>query len=203
MIALLIGVVSGDVPVKLAFSGFTSDVVVIIASALVVSTAIARSGAVELVLRPLLGTLKTARTQVPVLAGVTGLLSMATNILDGAHTREKFEAAAVVLLRYIEDDSDGFRILVRDSHPASGSGTFGSLMGTPIINQPQVAILAVGAIKKRPVVLETAEGDAIVIRHMMYLSLSYDHRVVDGSLGATFLSAVARELEQFQMDRQF
>ncbi len=82
-------------------------------------------------------------------------------------------------------------------------GTFGSLMGTPIINQPQVAILAVGAIKKRPVVLETAEGDAIVIRHMMYLSLSYDHRVVDGSLGATFLSAVARELEQFQMDRQF
>ncbi len=82
-------------------------------------------------------------------------------------------------------------------------GTFGSLMGTPIINQPQVAILAVGAIKKRPVVLETSEGDAIVIRHMMYLSLSYDHRVVDGSLGATFLSAVARELEQFPPDREF
>jgi 2-oxoglutarate dehydrogenase E2 component (dihydrolipoamide succinyltransferase) len=82
-------------------------------------------------------------------------------------------------------------------------GTFGSLMGTPIINQPQVAILAVGAIKKRPVVLETPEGDAIVIRHMMYLSLSYDHRVIDGSLGATFLSAVARELEQFPSDRQF
>jgi 2-oxoglutarate dehydrogenase E2 component (dihydrolipoamide succinyltransferase) len=82
-------------------------------------------------------------------------------------------------------------------------GTFGSLMGTPIINQPQVAILAVGAIKKRPVVLETAEGDAIVIRHMMYLSLSYDHRIIDGSLGATFLSAVARELEQFPMDREF
>ncbi len=82
-------------------------------------------------------------------------------------------------------------------------GTFGSLMGTPIINQPQVAILAVGAIKKRPVVLETPEGDAIVIRHMMYLSLSYDHRIIDGSLGATFLSAVARELEQFPMDREF
>ena len=82
-------------------------------------------------------------------------------------------------------------------------GTFGSLMGTPIINQPQVAILAVGAIKKRPVVLETPEGDAIVIRHMMYLSLSYDHRVIDGSLGATFLSAVARELEQFPSDREF
>jgi len=81
-------------------------------------------------------------------------------------------------------------------------GTFGSLMGTPIINQPQVAILAVGAIKKRPVVLETAEGDAIVIRHMMYISLSYDHRIVDGSLGATFCSAVARELENFSPDRQ-
>ena len=82
-------------------------------------------------------------------------------------------------------------------------GTFGSLMGTPIINQPQVAILAVGAIKKRPVVLETPEGDAIVIRHMMYLSLSYDHRIIDGSLGATFLSAVAREMEQFPSDREF
>ncbi|MBS1659815.1 MAG: 2-oxo acid dehydrogenase subunit E2 [Bacteroidetes bacterium] len=82
-------------------------------------------------------------------------------------------------------------------------GSFGSLMGTPIINQPQVAILAVGAIKKRPVVLETPEGDAIVIRHMMYLSLSYDHRIVDGSLGATFCSAVARELENFPLDRTF
>ena len=82
-------------------------------------------------------------------------------------------------------------------------GTFGSLMGTPIINQPQVAILAVGAIKKRPVVLETSEGDAIVIRHMMYLSLSYDHRIVDGSLGATFLSAVARELENFPVNREW
>jgi len=81
-------------------------------------------------------------------------------------------------------------------------GSFGSLMGTPIINQPQVAILAVGAIKKRPVVLETPEGDAIVIRHMMYLSLSYDHRIVDGSLGATFCSAVARELENFTPDRE-
>jgi 2-oxoglutarate dehydrogenase E2 component (dihydrolipoamide succinyltransferase) len=80
-------------------------------------------------------------------------------------------------------------------------GTFGSLMGTPIINQPQVAILAVGAIKKRPVVLETPDGDAIVIRHMMYLSLSYDHRIVDGSMGATFCSAVARELENFALDR--
>lgn len=80
-------------------------------------------------------------------------------------------------------------------------GTFGSLMGTPIINQPQVAILAVGAIKKRPVVVETPAGDSIAIRHMMYLSMSYDHRIVDGSLGATFLTAVAKELESFDPER--
>lgn len=80
-------------------------------------------------------------------------------------------------------------------------GTFGSLMGTPIINQPQVAILAVGSIKKRPVVLETDAGDVIAIRHMMYLSLSYDHRIVDGSLGAGFLTAVANELEAFDPTR--
>ncbi len=82
-------------------------------------------------------------------------------------------------------------------------GTFGSLLGTPIINRPQVAILAVGAIKKRPVVVESALGDSIAIRHMMYLSMSYDHRVVDGSLGATFLTAVAKELENFDADRDF
>ena len=76
-------------------------------------------------------------------------------------------------------------------------GTFGSLMGTPIINQPQVAIMAAGAIKKRPVVIETPQGDSIAIRHMMYLSMSYDHRIVDGSLGATFVTAVAKELENF------
>lgn len=81
-------------------------------------------------------------------------------------------------------------------------GTFGSLMGTPIINQPQVAILAVGAIKKRPVVIESAQGDSIAIRHMMYLSMSYDHRIIDGSLGATFLTAVARELEHFDPLRE-
>lgn len=80
-------------------------------------------------------------------------------------------------------------------------GTFGSLMGTPIINQPQVAIMALGAIKKRPMVLETKDGDVIAIRHMMYLSLSYDHRIVDGSLGASFLTAVANELEAFDPSR--
>ncbi len=82
-------------------------------------------------------------------------------------------------------------------------GTFGSLMGTPIINQPQVAILAIGAIKKRPVVVETKQGDSIAIRHMMYLSLSYDHRIVDGSLGATFLTAIANEMENFDVNRSF
>jgi 2-oxoglutarate dehydrogenase E2 component (dihydrolipoamide succinyltransferase) len=82
-------------------------------------------------------------------------------------------------------------------------GTFGSLMGTPIINQPQVAILAVGAIKKRAVVLETPDGDTIGIRHMMYLSLSYDHRIVDGSIGASFLTAVAKEFEKWDINKQW
>ena len=80
-------------------------------------------------------------------------------------------------------------------------GTFGSLMGTPIINQPQVAIMAVGLIKKRPVVIETEQGDSIAIRHMMYISLSYDHRIIDGALGSTFLNAVAKELENFDPKR--
>ncbi len=82
-------------------------------------------------------------------------------------------------------------------------GTFGSLMGTPIINQPQVAILAVGAIKKRAVVIESAEGDTIGIRHMMYLSLSYDHRIVDGSIGASFLTAVAKEFENWDLNKHW
>jgi 2-oxoglutarate dehydrogenase E2 component (dihydrolipoamide succinyltransferase) len=80
-------------------------------------------------------------------------------------------------------------------------GSFGSIMGTPIINQPQVAIMAVGAIKKRPVVIETEQGDSIAIRHMMYISLSYDHRIIDGALGSTFLNAVAKELENFDSSR--
>ena len=79
-------------------------------------------------------------------------------------------------------------------------GTFGNLMGTPIINQPQVAIMACGIIKKKPVVLETDSGDVIAIRHMMYLSLSYDHRVVDGSLGGQFVKKVADYLESFDIN---
>lgn len=81
-------------------------------------------------------------------------------------------------------------------------GTFGNVMGTPIINQPQVAILALGAIRKKPAVIETPEGDTIGIRHMMFLSLSYDHRVVDGSLGGSFLRRIADYLENFDGNRQ-
>src|SRR5690606_33948248 len=83
----------------------------------------------------------------------------------------------------------------------SNVGTFGSLMGTPIINQPEVAILALGIIKKRPEVIETDKGDEIAIRSMMYLSLSFDHRVVDGYLGGSFLRRVADYFEQFDSDR--
>jgi 2-oxoglutarate dehydrogenase E2 component (dihydrolipoamide succinyltransferase) len=78
-------------------------------------------------------------------------------------------------------------------------GTFGNLMGTPIINQPQVAIMACGVIKKKPAVLETEYGDVIAIRHMMFLSLSYDHRVVDGALGGQFVRKVADYLEKFDL----
>ena len=81
-------------------------------------------------------------------------------------------------------------------------GTFGNVMGTPIINQPQVAILAVGAIRKKPAVMETEYGDVIAVRQMMFLSLSYDHRVVDGLLGGSFLRKVADYLEQFDTNRE-
>ena len=80
-------------------------------------------------------------------------------------------------------------------------GTFGNVMGTTIINQPQVAILAVGAIKKKPAVVETEMGDFIAIRHLMYMSLSYDHRIVDGYLGGSFLRKVADFLEGFNKNR--
>lgn len=81
-------------------------------------------------------------------------------------------------------------------------GTFGNLMGTPIINQPQVAILATGAIVKKPAVIETEYGDVIGIRHFMYLSHSYDHRVVDGALGGMFVKRVADYLENWDIDRE-
>ncbi|NER14920.1 2-oxo acid dehydrogenase subunit E2 [Leptobacterium flavescens] len=84
----------------------------------------------------------------------------------------------------------------------SNVGTFGSLMGTPIINQPEVAILALGIIKKRAEVISTEKGDEIAIRSMMYLSLSFDHRVVDGYLGGSFLRKVGDYLEEFDENRQ-
>lgn len=88
------------------------------------------------------------------------------------------------------------------TYTVTNVGTFGNVMGTPIINQPQVAILALGAIRKMPAVIETPEGDFIGIRHKMFLSHSYDHRVVDGSLGGQFVRRVADYLEQFDVNRE-
>jgi 2-oxoglutarate dehydrogenase E2 component (dihydrolipoamide succinyltransferase) len=88
------------------------------------------------------------------------------------------------------------------TYTVTNVGTFGNVMGTPIINQPQVAILALGAIRKIPAVIETPEGDAIAIRHKMFLSHSYDHRVVDGALGGMFIKRVAEYLENWNIDRE-
>jgi 2-oxoglutarate dehydrogenase E2 component (dihydrolipoamide succinyltransferase) len=87
------------------------------------------------------------------------------------------------------------------TYTVTNVGTFGNVMGTPIINQPQVAILALGAIRKVPAVIETPDGDFIGIRHKMFLSHSYDHRVVDGALGGMFVKRVADYLEQFDVNR--
>ncbi|SFG33798.1 dihydrolipoamide acetyltransferase family protein [Pontibacter chinhatensis] len=91
--------------------------------------------------------------------------------------------------------------LAGGTYTISNVGSFGNVMGTPIIMQPQVAIMAVGAIKKKPAVIETPEGDLIGIRHFMFLSHSYDHRVVDGSLGGMFVRRVADYLEQFDVNQ--
>lgn len=88
------------------------------------------------------------------------------------------------------------------TYTISNVGSFGNVMGTPIIMQPQVAILAVGAITKKPAVVETPTGDVIAIRHKMFLSHSYDHRVVDGSLGGMFVKRVADYLEEFNLDTE-
>ncbi|MES2620450.1 MAG: dihydrolipoamide acetyltransferase family protein [Bacteroidota bacterium] len=87
------------------------------------------------------------------------------------------------------------------TYTVSNVGTFGNVMGTPVILQPQVAILATGATKKKPVVIETPEGDTIGIRHMMFLSHSYDHRIIDGSIGGSFVRKVADYLEGFDVNR--
>ncbi len=89
------------------------------------------------------------------------------------------------------------------TYTVTNVGSFGNVMGTPIINQPQVAILALGAIRKVPAVIETPEGDFIGIRHKMFLSHSYDHRVVDGALGGQFVRRVADYLEEFDPEREF
>lgn len=89
------------------------------------------------------------------------------------------------------------------TYTVTNVGTFGNVMGTPIINQPQVAILALGAIRKVPAVIETPEGDFIGIRYKMFLSHSYDHRVVDGALGGMFVKRVAEYLEQFDPNKEF
>jgi 2-oxoglutarate dehydrogenase E2 component (dihydrolipoamide succinyltransferase) len=87
------------------------------------------------------------------------------------------------------------------TYSVSNVGSFGSIMGTPIIPLPQVGILALGAIRKKPAVIETPDGDLIGIRHKMILSHSYDHRVIDGALGGLFVKRVAEYLEGFDPDR--
>jgi 2-oxoglutarate dehydrogenase E2 component (dihydrolipoamide succinyltransferase) len=98
--------------------------------------------------------------------------------------------------KLVPDDISG------GTYTVTNVGTFGNVMGTPIINQPQCAILALGAIRKKPAVIETAEGDYIGIRHMMFLSHAYDHRVVDGALGGSFVRRVADYLESFDPERE-
>ncbi len=115
---------------------------------------------------------------------VSGLARKAANMADRARNKE------------LQPDE-----LQGGTFTVTNIGSLGSLMGTPIINQPQVGILATGAIQKRPVVVENDDlGDAISVRHMMYLSLSYDHRIIDGAMGASFLQRVVAELESFSED---
>ncbi|CAM3275803.1 Dihydrolipoyllysine-residue acetyltransferase component of pyruvate dehydrogenase complex [Aequorivita lipolytica] len=114
-------------------------------------------------------------------------LAESTNELVGKARDNKLKA----------DDTKGSTFTI------SNVGTFGSLMGTPIINQPEAAILATGIIKKRAEVMERKDGDTIEIRQMMYLSLSFDHRIVDGYLAGSFLRRIADYMEQFDMERTF
>ncbi len=107
-----------------------------------------------------------------------------------------------VLASKARDNNLGADDIKGSSFTISNVGTFGSVMGTPIINQPEVAILALGIIKKRPEVITTDKGDDIAIRSMMYLSLSFDHRVVDGFLGGSFVRRVADYFEQFDTNRK-
>lgn len=121
------------------------------------------------------------------------------------NANEKDFAALAKDVNYLAESSRNNKLKPDDvkgsTFTISNVGTFGSLMGTPIINQPEVAILALGIIKKRPEVISTPKGDEIAIRSMMYLSLSFDHRVVDGFLGGSFLRRVGDYLEQFDTSK--
>ncbi len=120
-------------------------------------------------------------------------------VVKNANEKSLFELAKIV--NHLAESSRNNKLKPEEiqgsTFTISNVGTFGSLMGTPIINQPEVAILAIGIIKKRPEVITTEKGDEIAIRSMMYLSLSFDHRVVDGFLGGSFLRKVGDYLEQF------
>lgn len=122
-------------------------------------------------------------------------------VVRNANEKNLFELAKAV--NHLADSSRNNKLkpdeVQGSTFTISNVGTFGSLMGTPIINQPEVAILAFGIIKKRPEVITTTKGDEIAIRSMMYLSLSFDHRVVDGFLGGSFLRKVGDYLEQFDI----
>ena len=136
-------------------------------------------------------------------------IGMATALPNGnlivpvvRNANEKDLVALATDVNYLADASRNNKLKPEEiqgsTFTISNVGTFGSLMGTPIINQPEVAILALGIIKKRPEVITTEKGDEIAIRSMMYLSLSFDHRVVDGFLGGSFLRKIGDYLEQFE-----
>lgn len=124
-------------------------------------------------------------------------------VVKSADTKDLKELATNVneLAKKARENKLGADDIKGSTFTISNVGTFGSVMGTPIINQPEVAILALGIIKKRPEVIETEKGDEIAIRSMMYLSLSFDHRVVDGYLGGSFVRRVADYFEQFDLNR--
>ena len=135
--------------------------------------------------------LPTGNLIVPVIKGANQLsivgLSKAVNQLANAARNNQLRPA---------DTQNG-------TFTVTNVGTFVSIMGTPIIIQPQIAVLALGAIKKRPVVVETPAGDAILVRHMMYLSMSYDHRIVDSAQGPQFLATFAKNFEACDINRQW
>ncbi|MFC2115205.1 dihydrolipoamide acetyltransferase family protein [Bacteroidota bacterium] len=139
-------------------------------------------------------------------------LGMAVALTDGnlivpvIHNADKLSLAGLAAeVNDLAERARSNKLLPADiqggTFTVTNMGQFGNIAGTPIINQPQVAILAVGAIVKKPAVVETPEGDAIGIRHMLILSLAYDHRVVDGALGGAFLKSIGDNLQSFDSER--